>query len=457
MRDCRGIASPVRAGASHFRRVPRTRASSCARLAREGVKTRGNRAIVEAHAGRFAQPRCAALENVRSIVTDRYVVFSHGKDAGPWGVKITALAGNARSEGYEVESVDYRGIDDPRERVNKLVEFCKELKGDLVLCGSSLGGYVSVAAASLLHARGVFLMAPALTMPGLPPLREKLLDCPTTIVHGWKDDVVPVEQSIEFARRHGCALHILNSDHRLQDEVRFLKYLFEYFLISLDLPQDVSVGAHVHAKSPRSGVVLNDRNFRMDELSQLIQRAHAGDEAARERLFAVAYEDLRGQARAQLRDGGRNTLLNTTVLLHESFLRFQRAGKLAGAERGHFFAYAARVMRSVIVDFARQRQAERRGGDAVHLPLDAQFAENLRAGEDEVIQINDAIEALQARGSAPGAGGGNALFRRHDRTGNRRRTGRHRPHGPARLGEGAAVAGGHAALNVRIGRVTASV
>ena len=74
-----------------------------------------------------------------------------------------------------------------------------------------------------------------------------------------------------------------------------------------------------------------------DELSQLIQRAHAGDEAARERLFAVAYDDLRGQARAQLRDGGRNTLLNTTVLLHESFLRFQRAGKLAknAAPRRH--------------------------------------------------------------------------------------------------------------------------
>ena len=123
----------------------------------------------------------------------------------------------------------------------------------------------------------------------------------------------------------------------------------------------------------------------MDELSQLIQRAHAGDEAARERLFAVAYEDLRGQARAQLRDGGRNTLLNTTVLLHESFLRFQRAGKLAGTERGHFFAYAARVMRSVIVDFARQRQTERRGGDVVHLPLDAELAENLHAGEDDTL------------------------------------------------------------------------
>ena len=135
----------------------------------------------------------------------------------------------------------------------------------------------------------------------------------------------------------------------------------------------------------------------MDDLSLLIQKAHAGDEPARQRLFAVAYEELRGQARAALRDGGRNTLLNTTVLLHESFLRFQRAGKLAGGERGHFFAYAARVMRSVIVDFARQRQAERRGGDAVHLTLDAQLAENLRAGEDEVIQVNDAIEALESQ------------------------------------------------------------
>ena len=134
----------------------------------------------------------------------------------------------------------------------------------------------------------------------------------------------------------------------------------------------------------------------MDELSQLIHRAHAGDEAARQRLFSVAYEELRGQARACLRNGGRNTLLDTTALLHESFLRFQRAGQLQGTERGHFFAYASRVMRSVIVDFARQRQAERRGGDAIHLTLDAQLADNLRAGEDEVIQINDAIEALQS-------------------------------------------------------------
>ena len=70
----------------------------------------------------------------------------------------------ARSEGYRADSLDYRGIDSPRERITKLVEHCQKLPGDLVLVGSSLGGYVAVAAASLLHARGVFLLAPALCM-----------------------------------------------------------------------------------------------------------------------------------------------------------------------------------------------------------------------------------------------------------------------------------------------------
>lgn len=133
----------------------------------------------------------------------------------------------------------------------------------------------------------------------------------------------------------------------------------------------------------------------MDLLKDLLQLAHDGNEAAREQLFAVAYEELRSRARAQLREGGRNTLLNTTVLVHESYLRFLQAGQLSGAERGYFFSYAARVMRSVIVDFARQRQTQRRGGDAIHVSLNTQFAEELSAGEDQVVRINDALEALQ--------------------------------------------------------------
>lgn len=166
----------------------------------------------------------------------RHVVFSHGKESGPWGRKISALAEVARSEGYQAHSVDYRGLDDPRQRITRLVEFCKELAGELVLVGSSLGGYVAVASASLLHARGIFLMAPALYMPGLPELRERVLDCPATVVHGWRDSVVPYEHSLRFAKSHRAALHLLESDHNLHSQIRVIQYLFEYFLIALDLP-----------------------------------------------------------------------------------------------------------------------------------------------------------------------------------------------------------------------------
>jgi alpha/beta superfamily hydrolase len=169
-------------------------------------------------------------------VISRHVVFSHGKESGPWGRKISALAEVARSERYEAHSVDYRGVDEPRARVARLVEFCKELSGDLVLVGSSLGGYVAVASASLLHARGVFLMAPALYVEGLPELRSGVLDCPASVVHGWRDDVVPFEHSVRFANSSKAALHLLESDHRLHNQLRVVQYLFEYFLIALDLP-----------------------------------------------------------------------------------------------------------------------------------------------------------------------------------------------------------------------------
>ncbi|MCS6948366.1 MAG: alpha/beta hydrolase [Steroidobacteraceae bacterium] len=174
------------------------------------------------------------------MATDRHVVFSHGKESGPWGSKITALAETARSEGYAVESIDYQGIDSPAQRIEKLVESCQGLRGDLVLVGSSLGGYVSLAAAALLHARALFLMAPAIYLDGLPPLRTRAVDCPTAIVHGWRDAVVPVEHSIRFAREHAAALHVVDDDHRLQNSIREIRYLFEYFLIAIDLPPPLS-------------------------------------------------------------------------------------------------------------------------------------------------------------------------------------------------------------------------
>jgi pimeloyl-ACP methyl ester carboxylesterase len=95
---------------------------------------------------------------------------------------------------------------------------------------------VALAAAALLHARGVFLMAPAIYFDGLPPRRPRPLDCPATIVHGWQDEVVPFDHSVRFGREHGVTLHLINADHRMHGQLRMIQQLFEHFIIALDMP-----------------------------------------------------------------------------------------------------------------------------------------------------------------------------------------------------------------------------
>ena len=95
------------------------------------------------------------------------VCFSHGKESGPWGTKIAAMADLARDRGLAVESIDYRGMDDPLARVEKLVGHCAPLDRPLVLVGSSMGGHVAAAASARLPGvEGLFLLAPAFFMPG---------------------------------------------------------------------------------------------------------------------------------------------------------------------------------------------------------------------------------------------------------------------------------------------------
>src|SRR5258708_38866075 len=90
------------------------------------------------------------------------VVFSHGRESGPWGSKITAMAAVVRDLGSAVESVDYRGLDDPGDRVRKLIGVGKELEEPLVLVGASMGGHVAAAPASHLAPRGPVPLAAAL-------------------------------------------------------------------------------------------------------------------------------------------------------------------------------------------------------------------------------------------------------------------------------------------------------
>src|SRR5262245_10540041 len=82
-------------------------------------------------------------------------------------------------------------------------------------------------------------------------------------------------------------------------------------------------------------------------LTDLIHRAEKGDAAAADLLFTATYHDLRKIARRRLGRGGRNTLLDTTSLVHESYLRFAASGKLHLEDRVHFLRWAGHVMRSV--------------------------------------------------------------------------------------------------------------
>ena len=111
-------------------------------------------------------------------------------------------------------------------------------------------------------------------------------------------------------------------------------------------------------------------------------------------LFESAYGELKRIAHSRLKRNQPITMLDTTALVHESYMRFLQAGKLDLDDRKHFIGYAARVMRSVIVDFVRQRATDRRGGEHVLVSFSTEH-ENIAAKEDDVLNLNDALDALQ--------------------------------------------------------------
>ncbi len=148
-------------------------------------------------------------------MSEPMVVFSHGQESGPWGTKINVMAETARGLGCEVDSVDYHGIADPAARVQKLIAYCRGIDAPLILVGSSMGGHVATAAAGSVNAVGLFVLAPAYYMSGYEDLTPPAPEIPISIVHGWHDDIVPVENSIRFASACHATLHIVNGDHRL--------------------------------------------------------------------------------------------------------------------------------------------------------------------------------------------------------------------------------------------------
>lgn len=165
---------------------------------------------------------------------DKLAIFSHGMESGPWGTKIQALAKVAEQCGYAVESLDYQSTQDPDERVQMLLDLAPKAE-QLVLVGSSMGGYVAAVAAEQLDVAGLFLLAPAFYMDRGMQQNPQANARYTRVVHGWGDEVIPVEHAIRYAQQHKAALALLDDGHRLIESLPVIEASFRQFLESLSI------------------------------------------------------------------------------------------------------------------------------------------------------------------------------------------------------------------------------
>ncbi len=129
------------------------------------------------------------------------------------------------------------------------------------------------------------------------------------------------------------------------------------------------------------------------QITEILQRSASGDRGAIDEIFPLVYQALRRLARHQLAGQPAGRTLTTTVLIHEAYLRLVDQRSARFEDRVHFYAYAARVMRTVLVDAARERAAQKRGGawravelDERHLAVDAQA--------DLVLAVDQALGRL---------------------------------------------------------------
>jgi RNA polymerase sigma factor (TIGR02999 family) len=139
-----------------------------------------------------------------------------------------------------------------------------------------------------------------------------------------------------------------------------------------------------------------------DQVTAWLDRLRAGEEGALEQLVPLLYDDLRAIARGWLRRERADHTLDTTALVHESYLRLLGAGRIRARDRQQFFAVAANVMRRVLVDWARARNRLKRGGGAARVPLEEVEAMLSDQEAAEVLALDEAMARL-ARASPRGA------------------------------------------------------
>jgi len=162
------------------------------------------------------------------------LILSHGLESGPDATKVSALAKVAESAGFRSVRPDYRDLDATRDvrridaRIARLVEQASS-EQPVILAGSSMGAFVSGFASLQMSCIGLFLMALPITISGYArPFNARPV--PTSLVHGWDDELCPVEDVITFARVRGDAITLVRDEHRLAAHVDFVAEQFRLFL-----------------------------------------------------------------------------------------------------------------------------------------------------------------------------------------------------------------------------------
>ena len=153
--------------------------------------------------------------------------------------------------------------------------------------------------------------------------------------------------------------------------------------------------AEIPARDTSPDPMAQDSSQISSAVTQLLERVRRGDRDAVDRLFPLVYEELRNLARREVRRSSAATM-EATGLVHEAYLKMASAGGISADSRAHFVAIAGRAMRQVLVDRARMRGAQKRGGDWVAVTLSdghRVFDEN----STDMIALNEAIERLDSR------------------------------------------------------------
>ena len=171
-----------------------------------------------------------------------HCILSHGFESGPDATKVTALADVAERLGWTHERPDYSDLDarhdisnlgDVPSRLQRLLQIARDAaaRGPLMLAGSSLGAWISARVSLEVPVCGLFLMAPPVSMgpaPGLDAARV-----PTSIIHGWHDELIPAAQVVDWSAARDARLLLVNDSHRLSDHVQESAEAFEQLLASV--------------------------------------------------------------------------------------------------------------------------------------------------------------------------------------------------------------------------------